>query len=51
MKRARAITACDMGATQGALFVDGFPLSTLIGRPTMPLLAAVAAALKQVSWA
>lgn len=43
---AAAIAGWDVGASQGALFEDGKQLSKLIGRPTTPLSAAVAAALK-----
>lgn len=43
---AAAIAGWDVGASQGALFEDGRQLSKLIGRPTTPLSAAVAAALK-----
>lgn len=43
---AKAIAGWDTGAAQGALFHDGKDLSTLIGRPTTPLSAVVAAALK-----
>lgn len=35
----------DAGAARGALFDDGHELSTLIGRPTTPLAASIAAAL------
>ncbi|HNT37696.1 MAG TPA: SDR family oxidoreductase [Rubrivivax sp.] len=44
---AQAIAGWDVGASQGALFDDGRQLSRLIGRPTTPLAAAVAAALAQ----
>ncbi len=43
---ARAIASWDVGASKGALFDDGHELSKLIGRPTTPLSASVAAALK-----
>lgn len=42
---ASAIAAWDVAASQGALFDDTHQLSALIGRPTRPLAAAVAAAL------
>ena len=42
-----ALPAFDVEAAKGALFDDGHALSTLIGRPTTPLEASVAAALKQ----
>lgn len=42
---AEAIAGWDTGAKQGALYDDGRQLSRLIGRPTTPLSAAVAAAL------
>ena len=44
---ANAIAAWDLGAAQGALFDDSHQLSALIGRPTTPLAAAVAAALSE----
>jgi NAD(P)H dehydrogenase (quinone) len=44
---AGAIAAWDVGAAQGALFDDSRQLSALIGRPTTPLAAAVAAALSE----
>jgi NAD(P)H dehydrogenase (quinone) len=44
---AQAYARYDVGASQGALFDDSRQLSTLIGRPTTPLAAAVADALKQ----
>ena len=44
---AQAIAGWDVGASQGALFDDGRQLSRLIGRPTTPLAATVAAALAQ----
>lgn len=43
---AGAIASWDVGASQGALFDDGKQLSKLIGRPTTPLSASVAEALK-----
>lgn len=43
---AEAIASWDVGASQGALFDDGRALSALIGRPTTPLAATVAATLK-----
>lgn len=43
---AEAIAGWDVGASQGALFDDGRQLSGLIGRPTTPLSAVVAAALR-----
>ena len=43
---AKAIAGWDVAASQGALFDDGRQLSKLIGRPTTPLSAAVAEALK-----
>lgn len=46
---AQAIAGWDVGASQGALFDDGRQLSTLIGRPTTPLSAAVADALKSAA--
>ncbi|MDQ2103426.1 SDR family oxidoreductase [Azospirillum isscasi] len=42
---AKGIASWDVDASKGALFDDGRQLSTLIGRPTTPLSAAVAAAL------
>jgi NAD(P)H dehydrogenase (quinone) len=45
---AAAIASWDVGASQGALFDDGRALSRLIGRPTTPLSASVAAALATV---
>lgn len=42
---AQAIASWDVSASQGALFDDGRQLSRLIGRPTTPLSAMVAAAL------
>jgi NAD(P)H dehydrogenase (quinone) len=42
---ARMIASSDARAAQGALYDDGHELSRLIGRPTTPLAAAVAAAL------
>lgn len=42
---ARAIAGWDVAAAEGALFDDGRQLSALIGRPTTPLAASVAAAL------
>ena len=42
---AQAIAGWDVSASQGALFDDGRQLSRLIGRPTTPLSAVVAAAL------
>jgi len=44
---ARMIAGWDVGASRGALFDDGRQLSKLTGRPTTPLSAAVADALKQ----
>jgi NAD(P)H dehydrogenase (quinone) len=44
---ARMIAHWDVGASRGALFDDGRQLSKLTGRPTTPLSAAVADALKQ----
>ena len=46
---AQAIAEWDTGAKQGALYGDGHQLSALIGRPTTPLSAAVAEALKRVA--
>jgi NAD(P)H dehydrogenase (quinone) len=46
---ARMIAGWDVGASRGALFDDSRQLSKLIGRPTTPLSAAVAEALKQAS--
>lgn len=43
---AQAIVGWDVAASQGALFDDGRQLSRLIGRPTTPLAASVAAALR-----
>ncbi len=43
---AKAIASWDVGASRGALFDNGRQLSKLIGRPTAPLSATVAAALK-----
>ncbi|MDR3706873.1 MAG: SDR family oxidoreductase [Capsulimonadaceae bacterium] len=43
---AAAIAGWDVSAAQGALFDDGRQLSALIGRPTTPLAAVVADALK-----
>ncbi len=43
---AQAIAGWDVGASQGALFDNGRQLSKLISRPTTPLSAAVADALK-----
>lgn len=43
---AGALAGFDVDAANGALFDDGRQLSALIGRPTTPLSAAVAAALK-----
>ena len=45
---AQMIAGWDVGASQGALFDDSRQLSKLTGRPTTPLSAAVADALKQV---
>ncbi|AWJ85634.1 NAD(P)-dependent oxidoreductase (plasmid) [Azospirillum sp. TSH58] len=42
---AKGIASWDVDASKGALFDDGRRLSALIGRPTTPLSAAVAAAL------
>lgn len=42
---AKGIASWDVDASKGALFDDGRQLSALIGRPTTPLSAAVAAAL------
>lgn len=42
---ARAVAGWDVGASNGALFDDRRALSRLIGRPTTPLAASVAAAL------
>jgi NAD(P)H dehydrogenase (quinone) len=44
---AHSIASWDESAAAGALFDDGHQLSTLIGRPTTPLAAAVAGALAQ----
>ena len=44
---AQMIAGWDVGASQGALFDDSRQLSKLTGRPTTPLSAAVAEALKQ----
>ena len=44
---AQVLASSDVGASQGALFDEGRELSRLIGRPTTPLVTAVAAALKQ----
>jgi NAD(P)H dehydrogenase (quinone) len=44
---AQMIAGWDVGASQGALFDDSRQLSKLTGRPTTPLSAAVADALKQ----
>ena len=44
---AHAIAGWDTGVVQGALFDDGRQLSALIGRPTTPLRAVVAAALQK----
>ena len=46
---AQALAGWDIGAAQGALFDDGRQLSRLIGRPTTPLAATVAAALAPVT--
>ena len=46
---AQAIAGWDVAAAQGALFDDSRQLSRLIGRPTNPLSAAVADALKQAA--
>lgn len=46
---AQAIASWDVGAAQGALFDDGHQLSALIGRPTTPLAAVVADALKPLA--
>jgi len=46
---ASAIASWDRGAAEGALFNDERQLSKLIGRPTTPLSAAVAKALKPAS--
>ena len=43
---AQAIAGWDVAASQGALFGGGRQLSALIGRPTTPLPATVAEALK-----
>lgn len=43
---AQAIASFDTGAAQGALFDDGRQLSKLIGRPTTPIAASIADALK-----
>ncbi|MBN8525632.1 MAG: SDR family oxidoreductase [Planctomycetes bacterium] len=43
---ARAIAGWDVSAGQGALFDEGRQLSRLIGRPTTPIAASVAAALR-----
>ncbi len=43
---AASIASWDVGAAKGALFDDGKQLSRLIGRPTTPLSASVAAAVK-----
>lgn len=45
---AAAIASWDVGASRDALFDDGRALSGLIGRPTTPLAASVAAALATV---
>lgn len=45
---AEAIASWDAAAARGALFDDGRALSRLIGRPTTPLAASVAAALAAV---
>jgi NAD(P)H dehydrogenase (quinone) len=45
---AAAIASWDVGASKDALFDDGRALSGLIGRPTTPLAASVAAALATV---
>lgn len=44
---AQAIASFDVAAAGGALYSDSRQLSTLIGRPTTPLAASVAEALKQ----
>ncbi|WP_279482833.1 SDR family oxidoreductase [Aureimonas sp. SK2] len=44
---AQAIASYDTGARQNALFDDGRALSRLIGRPTTPLSASIAEALRQ----
>ncbi|CAM5185769.1 NAD(P)H dehydrogenase (Quinone) OS=Castellaniella defragrans OX=75697 GN=HNR28_001991 PE=4 SV=1 [Castellaniella defragrans] len=46
---AAAIAGWDSGASRGGLFDDGHVLSGLIGRPTTPLSAVVAEALKRAS--
>lgn len=46
---AQAIAGWDVDASNGALFDDGRQLSRLIGRPTTPLAASVAAALPRIS--
>ncbi len=46
---ARAIAGWDASASQGALFDDSRQLSRLIGRPTTPLPASVADALRQTT--
>lgn len=43
---AQAYAAFDTGAAQGSLFDDGHQLSAILGHPTTPLAATVAAALK-----
>lgn len=43
---AHGLASWDVGASNGALFDDGRQLSKLIGRPTLPLSAIVAAAIK-----
>lgn len=44
---ARALAGWEAGASRGALFDDGRQLSALIGRPTTPVSATLADALKQ----
>lgn len=44
---AEAIASYDVKAAEGALFDDGHELSRLIGRPTTPLSASIADALRQ----
>lgn len=43
---AHGLANWDVGASTGALFDDGRQLSKLLGRPTLPLSTAVAAAIK-----
>jgi NAD(P)H dehydrogenase (quinone) len=43
---AQMLAGCDVSVSNGALYIDTGDLSTLIGRPTTPLVDAISAALK-----